>query len=273
MSLLSIEGLSVALPPGADRAHALVDVSLTLDPGEILCVVGESGSGKSVTATTIMGLMAPGVRVEAGRVMFDGTDLAGLPPEAMRRLRGPALAMVFQEPMTALNPLMTVGDQLAEMWRTHTGLPAHEIASRARAALVEVALPDPDGALRAYPHELSGGQRQRVMIAMALALEPALLICDEPTTALDVTTQAQILRLIRELQIRRGTAVLFITHDFGVVAEIADRVAVMRHGRIVEQGAAAEVLNRPQHEYTRALILFFPFGASFLRNDRVLEKG
>ena len=258
MSLLSIENLTVALPPGADRPHALADVSLTLDAGEILCVVGESGSGKSVTATTIMGLMAPGVRVASGRVMFDGIDLARESPEAMRRLRGPRLAMVFQEPMTALNPLMTVGDQIAEMWRTHTGLSPREIATRARAALEEVLLPDPDGALLAYPHELSGGQRQRVMIAMALALEPALLICDEPTTALDVTTQAQILSLIRELQRRRGTAVLFITHDFGVVAEIADRVAVMQHGVVVEQGPAAQLLGAPTHDYTQRLLAAVP---------------
>ena len=258
MSLLAIENLTVALPAGADRAHALIDVSLRLDAGEILCVVGESGSGKSVTATTIMGLMAPGVRVAGGRVMFDGTDLATLPAEDLRRLRGPRIAMVFQEPMTALNPLMTVGDQLAEMWRTHTALRAPDIATRARAALEEVLLPDPDGALRAYPHELSGGQRQRVMIAMALALEPALLICDEPTTALDVTTQAQILTLIRDLQRRRGTAVLFITHDFGVVAEIADRVAVMQHGVVVEQGTAAQVLGAPGHDYTRRLLAAVP---------------
>ncbi|NDG49155.1 MAG: ABC transporter ATP-binding protein, partial [Rhodospirillales bacterium] len=193
MSALSIEHLTVALPRGADRPYALTDVSLSIAPGEILCVVGESGSGKSVTATTIMRLMAPGVRVEAGRVMLGETDLASLPDEALRRLRGRRIAMVFQEPMTALNPLMAVGDQLAEMWRTHTDLTAEKIAQRSLAALREVALPDTEGALRAYPHELSGGQRQRVMIAMALALEPELLICDEPTTALDVTTQAQIL--------------------------------------------------------------------------------
>ena len=256
--ILAIEGLTVALPPGADRPYALRDVSWHLAANEILCVVGESGSGKSVTATTIMGLMAAGVRVESGRVLLEGTDLARLPAEELRRLRGPRIAMVFQEPMTALNPLMTVGDQLAEMWRTHTDLPATEIAARARAALAEVALPDPDGALRAYPHELSGGQRQRVMIAMALALEPALLICDEPTTALDVTTQAQILALIRDLQRRRGTAVLFITHDFGVVAEIADRVAVMQHVVVVEQGSAAQVLGAPAHDYTRRLLAAVP---------------
>jgi len=258
MSLLSIEHLTVALPAGADRPHALTDVSLSLDAGEILCVVGESGSGKSVTATTVMGLMAPGVRVASGRVRLAGTDVARLAPEALRALRGPRMAMVFQEPMTALNPLMTVGDQLVETWRTHTDLPAHDIAARARAALAEVALPDPDGALRAYPHELSGGQRQRVMIAMALALEPELLICDEPTTALDVTTQAQILSLIRELQRRRGTAVLFITHDFGVVAEIADRVAVMQQGVVVEQGPATQVLGAPAHDYTRRLLAAVP---------------
>jgi peptide/nickel transport system ATP-binding protein len=258
MSALSIEHLTVALPRGADRPYALTDVSLGIAPGEILCVVGESGSGKSVTATTIMRLMAPGVRVEAGRVMLGETDLASLPDEALRRLRGRRIAMVFQEPMTALNPLMAVGDQLAEMWRTHTDLSAEKIAERSLAALREVALPDPEGALRAYPHELSGGQRQRVMIAMALALEPELLICDEPTTALDVTTQAQILTLIRELQRRRGTAILFITHDFGVVAEIADRVAVMQQGVVVEQGSVQQVLTAPSHDYTRRLLAAVP---------------
>jgi peptide/nickel transport system ATP-binding protein len=255
---LAVEGLTVALPPGADRPHALRGVSLRLDAGEILCVVGESGSGKSVMAMAAMRLLAPGLRVEAGRVLLAGTDLLALPEEEMRRVRGRRVAMVFQEPMTALNPLMTVGDQLAETWRAHTGLPAAEVRARSLEALREVALPDPEGALRAFPHELSGGQRQRAMIAMALALEPEALICDEPTTALDVTTQAQVLALVRDLQRRRGTAVLFITHDFGVVAEIADRVAVMQHGLLVEEGPVSRVLQTPAHDYTRRLLAAVP---------------
>jgi peptide/nickel transport system ATP-binding protein len=255
---LAIEALTVALPPGADRPCALQNVSLRLAPGEILCVVGESGSGKSVMATAVMGLLAPGLRIVSGRILLSGTDLASLSEEGLRRVRGRRVAMVFQEPMTALNPLMTVGAQLAEMWRTHTDLAGAEIAARSLEALREVALPDPEGALRAFPHELSGGQRQRATIAMALALEPEALICDEPTTALDVTTQAQVLALVRDLQRRRGTAVLFITHDFGVVAEIADRVAVMQRGVLVEEGPVSRVLTAPAHDYTRRLLAAVP---------------
>ncbi len=241
MTRLAVEGLTIRLPRGADRTHAIEDVALSVDAGEILCVVGESGSGKSVTASAVMGLLAPGLSILSGRMMLSGEDLCAKSPEEWRHIRGRRVAMVFQEPMTALNPLMTVGRQIGEMWRVR-----------------EVNLPDPEGALRAYPHELSGGQRQRVMIAMALALEPEVLICDEPTTALDVTTQAQVLALIKDLQKRHGTAVMFITHDFGVVAEIADRVAVMQTGRVVEQGMAKEVLTRPQHDYTRALLAAVP---------------
>ena len=272
MSILRVDGLSVALPLGADRALALDGVSFDLSAGEILCVVGESGSGKSVTASAIMGLLAPGLTVTAGEIALGGEILRG---DAWRALRGRRIGMVFQEPMTALNPLMRVGAQIAEMWRVHTDYGRAEIAVRSLRALEEVGIPDPPGALRAYPHELSGGQRQRVMIAMALALEPEVLICDEPTTALDVTTQAQVLALIRAMQARRGTAVLFITHDFGVVAEIADRVAVMQRGVIVEQGSAAEVLRAPQHPYTRALLAAVPALEAppprTLSEERVLE--
>jgi peptide/nickel transport system ATP-binding protein len=258
MSLLSIEGLTVALPKGGDRPHALRDVSLHLDPNEILCVVGESGSGKSMTASAVMGLLPEGVQAEAGRILFEGRDLLAIPEPEMRRLRGARIGMVFQEPMTALNPLRTIGSQIAEMFRIHTPLSAAERDTRVLALLEQVRIPEPTAAAKAFPHELSGGQRQRAMIAMALALDPVLLICDEPTTALDVTTQAQILELIRDLQRRTGTAVLFITHDFGVVADIADRVAVMRHGEVVEQGSATEVLNHPRHPYTRALVAAVP---------------
>jgi len=259
MSLLTVEGLTVALPPGGDRPHAVEDITLSVNAGEILCVVGESGSGKSITANAVMGLLPKGLPVRNGRIAFEGQDLLGLGTEAMRRLRGDRLAMIFQEPMTALNPVMRVGEQIAEAMRVHGA--GGDAARRVPELLAAVNLPDPAATARSYPFRLSGGQRQRVMIAMALALEPSLLIADEPTTALDVTTQMQILRLIREIQSRRGTGVMFITHDFGVVAEIADRVAVMQKGRIVEQGSATEVLNNPQHPYTRALIAAVPHGS------------
>jgi peptide/nickel transport system ATP-binding protein len=258
MSILSLEHLGVRLPKGADRPHALSDVSLAIEPNEILCVVGESGSGKSMMANAIMRLLPNEVTIDGGRVMFEGKDLASASVAEMRQVRGAGIAMIFQEPMTALNPLRTIGDQIAEMFFVHTELSKAEIERNVLALLADVRIPDPTVAAKAYPHELSGGQRQRAMIAMALALDPKLLIADEPTTALDVTTQAQILKLIRDLQQRRKAAVLFITHDFGVVAEIADRVVVMQHGVIVEQGAATDVLNNPQHAYTKQLIAAVP---------------
>jgi peptide/nickel transport system ATP-binding protein len=257
-AILSLEGLSVRLPPGADRPHALENVTLSLSPNEIVCIVGESGSGKSMAANAIMRLLPGGVSIDGGRVLFEGCDLAQVDEVDMRKVRGAGIAMIFQEPMTALNPLRTIGDQIGEMFRIHTELSKAEIAARVQSLLEEVRIPDRKAAAAAYPHELSGGQRQRAMIAMALALGPRVLIADEPTTALDVTTQAQILALIRDLQRRKNTAVLFITHDFGVVAEIADRVAVMQHGVIVEDGKADAVLNRPQHPYTRQLIAAVP---------------
>jgi peptide/nickel transport system ATP-binding protein len=258
-TLLDVEHLTLDLPPNADRPHALHDVSFSLARGEILCMVGESGSGKSMTASTLLGLLPPGVRVSGGRIAWEGAgNLLALPEAERRRWRGSRIGMIFQEPMTALNPLRTIGDQIAEVYRTHTRLPGSTIRARTLEWLDAVQIPSPNDAAKRYPHELSGGQRQRAMIAMALALEPELLIADEPTTALDVTTQAQILTLIRDLQQRKGTGVLFITHDFGVVAEIADRVAVMRHGEIVEQGTAQTILTQPSHEYTRTLIAAVP---------------
>ncbi|MEM5315998.1 ABC transporter ATP-binding protein [Paraburkholderia sp. JHI869] len=254
-ALLDVRNLTVALPAGADRPHALNNVSFSLDAGELLCMVGESGSGKSMTASALTGLLPEGARVTGGNLLWRGqTDLLTLPRGQLRRWRGNRIGMIFQEPMTALNPLHTIGGQIAEVFRTHTRLGRAQIRARSLELLDAVQIPAPEQALRRYPHELSGGQRQRAMIAMALALEPELLIADEPTTALDVTTQAQILHLIRDLQRRNGAAVLFITHDFGVVAEVADRIAVMRHGELVEQGAAHDVLNRPAHAYTQALI-------------------
>jgi peptide/nickel transport system ATP-binding protein len=257
-AILSIEHLGVRLPAGADRSHALSDVSLSIASNELLCVVGESGSGKSMMANAIMRLLPNDVMIDGGRVMFEGRDLASADVVEMRRVRGAGIAMIFQEPMTALNPLRTIGDQIGEMFSIHTELTRAEIAEKVLALLGDVRIPEPAVAAKAYPHELSGGQRQRAMIAMALALDPKLLIADEPTTALDVTTQAQILKLIRDLQQRRKAAVLFITHDFGVVAEIADRVVVMQHGVIVEQGAATDVLDNPQHAYTKQLITAVP---------------
>jgi peptide/nickel transport system ATP-binding protein len=257
-AILTLDQLSVRLPAGADRPHALSGVSLAIASNEILCVVGESGSGKSIMANAIMRLLPNEVAIDGGRVIFEGRDLAAATTADMRKVRGAGIAMIFQEPMTALNPLRTIGDQIGEMFSIHTDLSKAAIQTRVLGLLEDVRIPDPKVAARAYPHELSGGQRQRAMIAMALALDPKVLIADEPTTALDVTTQAQILALIRDLQQRKKTAVLFITHDFGVVAEIADRVAVMQHGVVVEQGDAASVLNHPQHPYTRQLIAAVP---------------
>src|SRR5882757_4589414 len=253
-----IRNLKLALPPGGDRAHAVDDVSFELAAGKILCVVGESGSGKSMCAHALMGLLPNSIAAEAGEIRFDGHNVLGLGESGWLALRGRRIAMVFQEPMTALNPLMRIGDQIAEMFEAHNLLTQRERKQKAIDLLREVGLPDPERSVRAFPHQLSGGQRQRAMIAMALALEPAVLVADEPTTALDVTTQAQILKLIRDLQRRRNMAVMFITHDFGVVADIADRVVVLRHGQVVEQGSAAEVLTLPQHAYTKALLAAVP---------------
>jgi peptide/nickel transport system ATP-binding protein len=253
--VLEIEGLSVALPKGADRRFAVQKVSLAVRSREILCLVGESGSGKSVTAHSVMGLLPKGqLQPVAGRVLLEGEDLLRTTEGRLRQLRCTRMSMIFQEPMTALNPVMTCGEQIDEVLRTHTDLPAAARTERILAIMQGVRLPDPELLLHAYPHQVSGGQRQRIMIAIALVLEPALLIADEPTTALDVTTQAQILQLIKDIQREHGTAVLFITHDFGVVAEIADRVAVMQWGKVVESGATEQVLSRPQHLYTQMLI-------------------
>ena len=255
---VTIRNLKLALPAGGDRSYAVDGVSFDLTAGKILCIVGESGSGKSMCAHALMGLLPDNVIPEAGEIVFDGQNLLSLDENAWLALRGRRIAMVFQEPMTALNPLMRIGDQIAEMFEAHDLLTPKARKQKAVGLLREVGLPDPEQATRAYPHQLSGGQRQRAMIAMALALEPAVLVADEPTTALDVTTQAQILKLIRDLQRRRNMAVMFITHDFGVVADIADRVVVLQHGKVVEQGAADDVLKRPQHPYTRALLAAVP---------------
>jgi peptide/nickel transport system ATP-binding protein len=255
---VAIRNLKIALPESGERAYAVDGVSLELKAGEIVCVVGESGSGKSMCAHALMGLLPLSVTTETGEIRFEGQDLTKLGADGWRAIRGRRIAMVFQEPMTALNPLMRIGQQIMEMFEAHDLLTPKQRRERALDLAREVGLPDPERIVRAYPHQLSGGQRQRAMIAMALALEPTVLVADEPTTALDVTTQAQILKLIRDLQRRRNMAVLFITHDFGVVADIADRVVVLRHGQVVEQGSATEVLGRPQHAYTKALLAAVP---------------
>ncbi len=257
--LLEIRDLHVALPAGSERPYAVEAVNADLAPNEILCIVGESGSGKSLMSRAVMGLLPkPHVHVAKGSIRFGEEDLVTIPDARLRQIRGSDISMIFQEPMTALNPVMTIGDQIDEVFRFHEKMSRRERRERAIGLLDDVHLPDPAASMRAYPHELSGGQRQRAMIAMALALDPKILIADEPTTALDVTTQAQILKLIKEMQEKHDTGVLFITHDFGVVADIADRVAVMQGGQMVEAGTAAEVLNNPQHPYTQRLIEAVP---------------
>jgi len=257
-SILAIDDLTVGLPTGADRANAVDKVSLSVAPGEIVCVVGESGSGKSVTAQAVMGLLPRELPVKSGSILLEDENVLAAGSTRLRDLRGTRMAMIFQEPMTALNPVMTVGDQIGEVLEIHTGLAAAERRLRVLDIMRAVRLPEPERLIDSYPHQLSGGQRQRIMIAAALVLDPALLIADEPTTALDVTTQAEILKLVRELQQRRGTGVLFITHDFGVVAEIAHRVVVMQNGRVVEIGSREEILRRPRVDYTRLLIAAVP---------------
>ena len=253
--VLAIKNLKIKLPAWSDRPLAVDDVSLTLAQGEILCVVGESGSGKSMLGKSLMGLLPkPHVSITGGQIDFQGQNITQLHEDDWRKLRGQHIAMIFQEPMTALSPLMRIGQQIEEVMMVHTSMSPSQRRDLTMQLLNDVHLPDPDRVYSSYPHQLSGGQRQRVVIAMALALEPKLIIADEPTTALDVTTQAQILHLIKELQKKHGTAVLFITHDFGVVAEIADRVAVMQHGKLVEVGLAEQVLNAPTTAYSRQLI-------------------
>ena len=240
--------------------RAAVDgISLRLARGETLALVGESGCGKSMTALSIMGLVPhPGGRIGAGSIRLDGTELVGLPEEKLEKLRGDRMAMIFQEPMTSLNPVMTIGDQVAEALILHRGLSRAEADRQALAVLEEVKIPSAAKRFHDYPHQFSGGMRQRVMIAIALACEPALLLADEPTTALDVTIQAQVLGLLADLKAKHGMAMLFITHNLGVVAQIADRVAVMYAGQIVEQGQVERIFAAPAHPYTRALFAAIP---------------
>ncbi|HEV7336526.1 MAG TPA: ABC transporter ATP-binding protein [Bosea sp. (in: a-proteobacteria)] len=259
--LLSVQDLSVAFRQGGQETLAVDKVSFQIARGETLALVGESGSGKSVSALSILKLLNyPAAHHPSGKVLFSGQDLIAADEDAMRKVRGNDITMVFQEPMTSLNPLHTIARQIGEILELHKGMRGEKARARTLELLSLVGIRDAESRLDAYPHQLSGGQRQRVMIAMALANEPDLLIADEPTTALDVTVQAQILTLLKELQTRLGMAVLFITHDLGIVRRIADRVCVMLKGKIVEQGPVSEIFERPQHEYTRRLLAAEPKG-------------
>ena len=256
--LLDVQDLTVVFEGSRAPVTAVDRVSFQIAAGETVGLVGESGSGKSVTAFAILRLVQPPGRITDGRVVFEGRDLLTLTEPQMRQVRGARISLIFQEPMTALNPVMRVGDQIAEALTVH-GL-ASGAAARARAVelLDAVRIADPSRRVRDYPHQLSGGMRQRVMIAIALACQPPLIIADEPTTALDVTIQAQVLELLRELKERFNLALLLITHDFGVIAEMADRVAVMYKGRLVETGPVRQILRAPAHDYTRALLAAVP---------------
>ncbi len=257
-ALLEIEGLEVRLPVAGGELHAVRGIDLRLAAGEALSVVGESGCGKSLTALAVMGLLPRRAVREARRIEFDGTRLDSLGERAMADIRGRRIAMIFQDPMTSLNPTLTIGTQLTEGVRRHEGLSESVARTRAIELLERVGIADPGARLGQYPHQFSGGQRQRVMIASALMCSPSLLIADEPTTALDVTIQAQILDLLDELRRALGLAVLLITHDLGVVARFADRVAVMYAGEIVEEAPATQLFARPHHPYTRALLAALP---------------
>ena len=240
-------------------AQAVDDVSFRLHPGRTLAIVGESGCGKSVTALSVMGLIPqPPGRIVGGQILFDGKDLVGLPESRMRRIRGNQISMIFQEPMTSLNPVFRVGDQIAEVLQLHQKLDRKAALDKTMDLLQQVGIPSPESRVGDYPHQMSGGMRQRVMIAMALACDPRLIIADEPTTALDVTIQAQILELMRNLSESTGAAILLITHDLGVVAETAERVVVMYAGRVVEEADVGPLFNAPLHPYTRGLMRSIP---------------
>ncbi|WP_298723720.1 ABC transporter ATP-binding protein [uncultured Ferrovibrio sp.] len=263
MALLEVQNLQTHFrtPRGINRA--VNGVSFQVKAGETLAIVGESGCGKSVTSMSIMRLLPPGMAKSAGRIIFDGRDLLTLSEKEMERVRGNDIGMIFQEPMTSLNPVLTVGFQIQETIALHQRVPRSELKRRALEMLDLVGIPDPSRRLQEYAHQLSGGMRQRIMIALALACKPKLLIADEPTTALDVTIQAQILDLLRQIQREQGTAIIFITHDLGVVAESTDRVAVMYAGRIIEEAATSTLLANPRHPYTQGLLAAVPrIGAS-----------
>jgi peptide/nickel transport system ATP-binding protein len=269
MALLSVTGLSVDIPTPGGMLHAVRGIDFHVARGETLCIVGESGCGKSMTALAMMGLLPKSAQRSVGRLHFDGMDLTTATPKAVNALRGARMAMIFQEPMTSLNPSYTIGEQMTEGLRRHQGADRQTATNRAIALLGKVGIANAGERLGQYPHQLSGGLRQRVMIAMALMCGPDLLIADEPTTALDVTIQAQILRLLVDLKRDLGIALMLVTHDLGVVARVADRVAVMYAGEIVETGTAADVFARPLHPYTRGLLECIPVPGKVRPGDRL----
>ena len=267
--LLAVEGLSTSFPGETGPLHVVEDLSFTIGAGEVVAMVGESGSGKSITALSILRLVPQPGRISAGRVMFRGADIRTMPAPALHGLRGNSIAMVFQDPMTSLNPVLSVGKQIGEAMRLHREIPARDVAARTVALLKQVGIPAPERRVASYPHEFSGGMRQRVMIAMALANSPTLLIADEPTTALDVTVQAQIVALLRSLNTELGTAVLLITHNVALVARLCQRMIVMYAGRVVEEGPTAALFASPQHPYTWSLLRSVP-GVAGRRGTRLV---
>ncbi len=269
--LLEINDLSVSFSSIHGTFHVLDQVSMHIGPGEIIGVVGESGSGKSVTALTILRLLQDNASIDSGKILFQNQSLLDLTEKEVQTLRGKKIGMVFQEPMTALNPTMKIGRQLANVIRKHRGVSKKEAAELAVRALEDVKIKDPEKVAQKYPFQLSGGMRQRVVIALAMSAPPQLLIADEPTTALDVTVQSEILKLMKELSQKKGTSIMFITHDLAVVSDFCDRVYVMYQGKIVESGQTGEVLSQPQHPYTRALIESLPEGKKKDEPLKVLE--
>ncbi|MBI3620714.1 MAG: ABC transporter ATP-binding protein [Nitrospirae bacterium] len=267
--LLTITGLSTGFDTEAGLLTAVNGVSLEIGAGRVLGLVGESGCGKTITALSVMRILPPAGRIIGGAIRFQGVDLLSLPEREMQRVRGRKIAMIFQEPMTALNPVLTVGEQIAEMLRHHLGMTRGDARARAIDLLRQVGIPSPEERYRAYPHQLSGGLRQRVMIAMAVSCEPALIFADEPTTALDVTIQAQILDLLRRLQRELHLSLVLVSHDLGVIAQMADEVAVMYAGRIVEQAPTARLFTEPLHPYTQGLIQSLPHRAARDRRQRL----
>ncbi|MBQ7795559.1 MAG: ABC transporter ATP-binding protein [Lachnospiraceae bacterium] len=268
--LLEVNGLTTAFSADYGETVSVDHISFHVDEGETVCIVGESGCGKSVTSLSIMGLLGKGGAVKDGSVLFDGKNLLEMTEKELDGLRGNRLSMIFQDPLTSLNPVFTVGNQIVESIRTHMDLSKEEANERAIEILAQVGMPDPKGAMKKYPHTLSGGMRQRVMIAMALCCEPALLIADEPTTALDVTIQAQIMSLLKKLREEIGMSMILITHDIGLVARMADRVIVMYAGQLIEEAPVKELFAEPRHPYTRALLATVP--SIYDKKDRVLES-
>ena len=267
--LLSVRNLTLDIPTGGGTLHAVRGIDFDLNRGETLCIVGESGSGKSLTSLALMGLLGKGIKRSADRMTFDGVELTSASARQMRDLRGARMSMIFQEPMTSLNPAYTIGDQLAEALLLHRKVSRAQARARAIELLEKVGITAAESRLSQYPHQLSGGLRQRVMIAMALMCEPELIIADEPTTALDVTIQAQILRLLHDLGREMNMAMILITHDLGVVARVADKVAVMYAGELVETGPVAEIFNAPSHPYTRGLLRCIPLPGKTARGSEL----